>query len=130
MNVNSIDTITSRSGRYYPGVDFELIRSYIGDDGARHIQARFPLCRFPNLQSIHQRFCGWRVNGPDSIDPDGRYFHGLRFISTLFFDDNLRCTVAEPAPRDDDEDSDASTEIDEWSLADVAAAELEQAAAD
>lgn len=44
------------------------------------------------------------------------------------FDDNLLCTVTEVAPQDDNKDSDMSTEIDEWLLADVAAAELDPVA--
>ena len=65
------------------------------------------------------------------MDPDGRYFYGLRFLSTRAFDgvrvcDNyLRCLVAEPVPRDDDSDSDTSTEVCEWCLDTAAAQELE-----
>ena len=100
---------------YAPGLDFELIYTYIGEDGARHVFAKFPRCRFPTLSSIRQRFCAWKTH-PDSFDPDGRYFHGLRILETRAFDgrrgcdEYLRCLVAEPEPRDDSEDSDAPTE--------------------
>ena len=130
MNVNSINKILFTLC-YAPGLDFELIDSYIGEDGARHVYAKFPRCRFPNLTSIHRRFCAWRVR-PDSVDPDGRYFYGLRFLSTRAFDgargcDNyLRCLVAEPEPRGDDSDeSDASTEVCEWLQATAAEQELD-----